>query len=110
GAFQWAQEQARKRAADQFADELPRFKEVLLKGDSQARRDALTTIARHRIVLIMDDSFVAAFAACAEDDDPQVREQTAVLAGHRWVWSAAEQNAEAIRLMLRLSRDSDRNV
>jgi HEAT repeat protein len=58
----------------------------------------------------MDDSFVAAFAKCAEDKNPQVRKQATIIAGARWVWEAQEQNPEAIKLMLKMSKDEVRDV
>ncbi len=109
-AMVWAAEEARKRAQAKHAGDLPRMKNVLENGSTQDRRATLELVARDRITLIMDDSFVAAFEACAKDEDPRVRNDVAVLAGFRWVWSAESQHAGAIDLMLRLSQDPDRDV
>src|SRR5262249_22320448 len=109
-AFAWATEQARKQARANYAERLPGIKQALEKGSSRERSDVLSLIARGRIDLIMDDSFVAAFNACAADDDPQVRRRVAVIAGERWIWSAPAQNHEAIDLELRLANDADREV
>lgn len=110
-AFVWAAEQAHQRAEKTYSSQLPQFKETLISGSSEERLKALQTILGQRIALIMDDSFVAAFAKCAEDNDPQVRVQTTIIAGAKWVWEAQEkQHPEAIQLMLRLSTDEHRDV
>jgi serine/threonine protein kinase/protein involved in polysaccharide export with SLBB domain len=109
-AFSWAAEQARQRAEKTYSSQLPQFKVVLASGSSEERLKALQTILAQRIALIMDDSFVAAFAKCAEDKDRQVRVQTTIIAGANWVWEAQEQNPEAIQLMLKLSKDDVRDV
>jgi hypothetical protein len=48
--------------------------------------------------------------ACAEDRDPAVRRKVAGIAGGRWIWRTGEQNPEAIKLMLKLSGDEDRDT
>ena len=109
-AFAWATEQAKKRAEEKYTDELPRIRETLKSGESEARRDVLRLIMRQRISLIMDDSFIEAFSAAASDPEARVRNDVARIVGGRWVWSAEKQNPEAIELMLRLSKDEDREV
>jgi hypothetical protein len=109
-AFVWAAEQAKKRAKLKYSDELPRIKQTLLRGSSHERRDALMPVTGEQIALIMDDSFLPAFASCAEDADPQVRKYVAMLVGQYWIWSAQSQNPKAIDLMMQLSKDSSREV
>jgi len=109
-AFEWAAEQARVTAEQNYADQLARFKEILLTGSSTERLEMLKTILRERIALIMDDSFIAAFARCATDPQPKIRNQVAIIAGGRWVWEPDQQSPEAIELMLELSSDDDRQV
>lgn len=109
-AFAWATERAKKRAEEKFAGELPKIRETLKNGDSEARREVLRLVMRERIALIMDDSFIGAFSAAAGDPEPAVRNDVARIAGEHWIWSAEEQNPEAIELMLRLSKDDDREV
>ena len=46
-------------------DKLPRIKQTLSEGTLLERREILRLVGSERIILIMDDSFVAAFAACA---------------------------------------------
>ena len=48
-------------------------------------------------MLILDDSFIEAWSACAKDKDPRV-------------WSAEQQKIEAIALMMELSNDLNREV
>jgi len=61
-------------------------------------------------MLIMDESYLPAFAAAGTDLDPAVRREVARTAGERWVWSADEQSSAAIALMLNLAEDEDREV
>lgn len=109
-AFEWAKEEARKRAELNLRGELPRLRKALAEGDSTERKAALEAIMRERLALIMDDSFLDAFAKCAEDDSAKNRNTATIIAGDKWVWSAKEQHPDAIALMLKLSRDSDREV
>jgi RNA polymerase sigma-70 factor (ECF subfamily) len=109
-AFEWADEQARKRARAKYGDKLPEIKKTLMGGNSFDRRETFRLIARERLDLIMDDSFVAAFRECADDKNPKVRSDVAVWVGLRWIWYARTQNPDAVDLELRLSNDADREV
>jgi hypothetical protein len=109
-AFEWATEEARKKAETNHRGDLPEIKRILTDGSSPERGQALDKILRDRIGLIMDDSFLSAFAACARDVDARVRNQAVIITGDTWVWSARKQNDEAIQLMLQLSHDPDRRV
>ncbi len=109
-AFAWSAEKAKARAEAEFTDKLPEIKEKLLHGDSEARRGVLDLINRNAIALIMDDSFIEAWKACAEDPDWRIRNEVARTFGGHWIWSATGQKPEAIELMLQLSRDEVREV
>lgn len=109
-AFDWAREQARLLAEKNFTSRLPELKDVLTRGDSSERKEALNLIQQNSISLIMDDSFIAAFDACANDPDKRIRNDVTRIAGNQWVWSAEEQNPQAIELLLRLSRDTYRDA
>ena len=109
-AFAWATEKARERAQEKFSDQLPGIKETLASGSSEKRMETLRLIAQERLTLIMDDTFVSAYARCAESPEPKIRSEVARQVGERWVWSAEKQNQEAIELMLKLSHDDDREV
>ena len=109
-AFVWASEQARKRAEAKYSNRLEEIRTTLTKGDSRGRRETLDLILGERIALIMDESFIPAFAAAATDAEPKVRELVAKIAGDRWIWSATDQPPEAIELMMQLSRDPNRHV
>ena len=63
-----------------------------------------------RVGLIMDDSFVDAFAACAADKDPAVRKAVAQTLGS--VGFGVDESAEAdgIGMLLRLTEDDDFDV
>ena len=104
------EEKRLEQAKVEFADQLPQFKQILLTGDSRARREILTTIQRERLAALLDDSFIPAFQACGADPDRKVRNEVARTAGGRWVWGAQEQDPDAIALMLELASDKVRDV
>lgn len=109
-AFDWAREETRKRAESEYRNELPAIKRALAEGDSRERRQTIEKIYRGGITLIMDDSFIEAFANCARDVDDSVRKNTARLVGGQWLWSAKIQNPQAIQLLLDMTRDPNREV
>ena len=99
---------AKKRA--EFGDQLPELRQQLLTSDSESRLAALKLTQRHGLSALMDDSFLKAMSACAQDPDHRVRREVARIAGGRWIWGNKEQPLEAIRLMLQLSGDEDRDI
>src|SRR6185436_5457575 len=109
-AFEWSADRARQRALALHQDKLPEIKKALLEGNSTKRAETIRFIETERLALIMDESFVEAFAACSRDDSARVRQSVARIAGFQWVWNAKEQNPQAIDLMLRLSQDDERSV
>lgn len=109
-AFDWAKQRAEAQAAEKYTSQLADIKNILQTGSSLQRKEAQQLIMKERITPIMDDSFISAFAACANDPDAGVRSDAARLIGGRWIWEVPVQSSEAIELMLRLSQDSDREV
>ena len=109
-AFAWAAEVARKQAEAKYSNRLEEFRTALEKGDSAKRHETLELIQRDAIASIMDESFIPAFAAAAADPDYKIRDSIATITGSRWIWNASDQAPEAIELMMRLSRDDNRNV
>ena len=109
-AFAWAEEKARDRARENYAPHLEEFRSSLLGGGSAARLKTLELFQKERIALIVDDGFLPAFAAAASDTNSKIRNMIAVTVGSRWIWHATNQHPEAINLMLRLSKDIDRQV
>lgn len=109
-AFAWAKEQARKQAEATYRGELPEIKRLLTEGSSEEREAVLKKIFQGSIALIMDDTFIPAFASCSRDLSSRVRENVAVLVGENWIWFAKEQRPGAIQLMLELTRDPEREV
>jgi len=107
---QWQRDKQLEEAKAKFSVELPRFRETLLTGGSGARYEVLSTIQRNRLAEILEDSFVPALRAAGGYSDPKVRNEVARIAGHRWVWSARQQDPNVIELMLKLSSDSNREV
>ncbi|MFB0524228.1 MAG: CARDB domain-containing protein, partial [Phycisphaerae bacterium] len=105
----WKREKFLEQKKIEFADRLPEFRDKLLTGNSKTRREVLTLIQINVIGSLLDDSFLDAMNACAEDKDPAVRSRVASIAGSRWVWSG-EENDRAIQLMLKLSYDEDRDT
>lgn len=110
GAFAWSRNKAKDRAEKRFIQDLPEIKRTLENGDSVARRNCLDHIMKNSIVLIMNDDFLQAFAACAQDADASVRRDVVRTVGQQWVWSAEEQHVLAIDLMLKMSHDADEQV
>lgn len=112
-AFAWAEARAKELAREKYSSQLEEIRGVLLDGDSVKRRQTLKLIQRERISLIMDESFISAFAAAARDRDAKVRDLATVTTGGQWIWSGrtrTNQAPEAIQLMMHLSHDSDRQV
>jgi len=109
-AVAWAKEHRRKQAKAKYTDQLPAIKAELINGNSEVRREVLELIRREGIIRIMDDSFIGAFATCAEDEDSIVRGRVATIVGTFWVWEADTANRDAIKLMLRMSHDEDKTV
>jgi hypothetical protein len=109
-AFEWATEETRKKAEINYRGELPTIKRLLTDGSSKQRLEVLEKIQKNGIALIMDDSFIPAFATCARDVDARARNEVTVVAGYNWVWSAKKQNPDAMDLMLQLSYDPDPHV
>lgn len=109
-AFAWEKQRARKFAQDHHAAEMPDIQEHLRAGTSAERREAFEKIARLRLDLIMDATFVESVGRAGADNDPKVRASAARLLGENWVWQASEQNPEAIELLMDLSRDEEVQV
>ncbi|MEN6575120.1 MAG: M56 family metallopeptidase [Phycisphaerales bacterium] len=94
-----------------YGRQLAQFKETLLTGGSEARYEILNTIGHGRKwIEILNDSFLPVLQTVGADPDHRVRTQVANVAGYRWIWSAKQQDPNAIELMLRLSSDTDRDV
>ncbi len=109
-AFAWARERDRQNALANHSGDLPGIRRALAEGSSSERRQAFQVIDQHRLALIMDETFLPAFANCAQDGEERVRSLVARVVGENWIWHAREQSAEAIQLLLTLSRDHDRQV
>lgn len=114
---EWGRKQRKQRRQEaatkvrkEFGHELPEVKQILLDGDSEARMAALRRIVVNRLYLITDKSFFDALKKCAEDKDPEVRERTAITLGQHWIWGVTPQSPEAIRIMMQLSKDDEREV
>lgn len=109
-AFAWSTARAKKRASEIYSGRLEEFRDGLVKGDSAKRRETIDTIQRESIALIMDDTFISAFAEAAKDHDEDIRRFVAVTVGSRWIWHGGEQAKAAIDLMVNLSRDESPQV
>jgi RNA polymerase sigma factor (sigma-70 family) len=95
----------RKKIRAKFGDRLPAIRQTIAAGDPLERREALDLIFRERLGLIMDDSFVDAFAACAAHKDPAVRKDLARSLGVSLFGFDGARKADAIGVLLRLSQD-----
>ena len=84
--------------AGEVADRLPEFKKTLEGGSTRERRETLRLISRERIALIMDDSYLTAFEACAADPDGIVRREVASIVSDRWIRFTTSPDRRAIIL------------
>ncbi len=111
-AFDWAAERAKGPPRPKPHVEMPEVREALRHGDGATRLAMLGRIGKENLVRDMDDTYLPDFAACAEDPDPKVREQVAIVVGGAWIWRAGLHRLSdpAVDLMLRLSRDPDPDV
>jgi C-terminal processing protease CtpA/Prc len=100
----------RKTIRAKFGDRLPAIRQALASGRPRERIEALDLALRERIFLIMDDSFVDAFGACAADKDPAVRKEVARSLGQSLFWFGGARKGEAIGVLLKLSEDPDPRV
>ena len=107
---QYTIEKATEKARIKHTAKLPEYRKALVEGDSASRRKLFDFIRADGIMLIMDDSFIAAYKACAADPDFKIRNDVAIAAGYKWVWSARVQSDEVIDLMLTLSKDKNSKV
>ncbi|RKY17586.1 MAG: hypothetical protein DRQ55_15440 [Planctomycetota bacterium] len=91
---------------------MPDVRDVLRSGDSAARLALLARISDDELTKDMDDSYLADFAAAAEDPDPAVRAELARVVCAAWIWRAGLHRISdpAVDLALRLSRDPDPDV
>ena len=96
----------RKRIRAKLGDRLPAIRLAIASGSPRERRDALDLVFREQIGLIMDDSFVDAFAACAKDNDPAVRKEVARSLGLALLGFDGARKADAIGVLLKLSEDT----
>lgn len=109
-AHAWAMKKRREEVRQRWREELPSLVAALHTGSSATRRDVLALIAREGIVLIMDDSHLAAFTQCAGDSDAEVRRQTAQIMGERWIGATGHPPEEATDLALYLALDETPSV
>ncbi len=99
-----------KSVRTKYGDRLPEFKSVLMRGASRERLDALERISRHWIGLILDESFIAAYRACADDPDVAVRRAVARTLNVLWFGIDRVPGDELIGLLVTLLNDQDRDV
>src|SRR5687768_11224099 len=80
-------------------------------GNGGDRARAIITLGESVSGELRDDSAIfAAFVACAEDKDPQVRAEVARTMGQIWIWGSKPQKLEAIELAKKLACDDDPDV
>lgn len=109
-AFDWARRRRYEYAEQNYRSSLPDILQGLSSGASQERLALLRLVEREGIMLIMEESDIPAFQACADDPQPEVRRMVAKIAGEHWVWSAPEPPLDATDLLLKLSRDTDQET
>jgi hypothetical protein len=117
GFERWQQERRLRRIRTDLQAYPARFKEALYSGDSSVRYEILKTIVdadtaypRMDMTGVLDSSFFAPMQAAATDPNPEVRGLVAQVVGNRSLWSTAEDDPNAIELLLALTWDTDREV
>jgi RNA polymerase sigma factor (sigma-70 family) len=101
----------KKTIRAKFGDRLPALRQAIAAGSPRERIAALNLLLFERIYLMMDASFVAAFTACAGDNDPAVRKAVAETLGTALMaFDGAQQQADALGVLLGLSEDEDDDV
>lgn len=79
----------------------PQVAQRLKDGDSEARREIIRELfVQPKKLLEMDDAFLDAFIACADDPDQSVQHTAYALIGERWIWKGGEQEPRAIAFLL----------
>jgi len=106
---QWEKEQYRKKRQEEFGDQLPQIREVLLKGNSKQRSEIFDLIRRKGLYILVEDSFKEPLIACLKDDHPVVKEAALRLSGGVLL-KKNEQSPDIFELMINLSRDWDHKV
>ncbi|MFA5292903.1 MAG: M56 family metallopeptidase [Phycisphaerae bacterium] len=107
---EWNQKQQTEKTIREFGNNLPEIKKTFLTGTSEERRKACKFVNRNGITLFHDSSFMAALGECAKDNDADIRAETARILGSNFVWGQNVQPAEAIEILLQLSKDQSQNV
>ena len=85
--------------------------EKLKNGDTATRKAIIREMfAEPKKLLTLDDVFLDAFMAGADDPDSGVRHTSFALIGERWIWKGGEQEPRAIAFLLKHSRDDDETI
>jgi len=105
----WSAAHRKRLAQEKYAGQLPSIKKRLLEGNSRDREETLALVMEESMLLIMDDSFVPAFVACANDPSPSVREFVPDALAC-WVTGTQGVNKEAFDNFICLGSDADPRV
>lgn len=84
--------------------------EMLINGPPQLKMHSLAMISQGNIQGDVDESFLPGFKACAEDPSSPIRSIAARLIGENFVKSKDHPNAEAMELLIKLSKDESADV
>ena len=102
----WITEIVRAKSGHRVAG----VEKALRTGQSRERLDALRLIAGERLTLLLDESFVGAFRACADDKDPAVRQEVARTLGRPRYFEGRPWGGGVVEILLGLSKDQDPKV
>ena len=89
---------------------LPGVEKAIRDGSGPERLAALRLVLDERLWLLMGESSVAAFRACAGDQDPAVRREVARTLGSSRFYEGKPWGGTGVEVLLRLAKDDDPGV
>jgi hypothetical protein len=108
-SWEWSVGPARRRALSKYGARLPEFREILRTGTARDRMRTLAFLADERIVLILDESFLAPIRACLDAPEEDVRSSVLGIVGEPWFWGHLHR-PEAVAIVLRLLKDESPGI
>ena len=82
--------------------------EKLKNGDTTVRKAIIRELfVEPKKILTLDDSFLDAFMASADDPDSGVKHTSIALIGERWIWKGGKQDLRAVAFLLKRTHDDD---
>ncbi len=111
-AFSYWKKQKVAKAEKDHGSKMTEYRNKLETGDSKTRLEIMEIMRKNHLNFIIKDhdAWMRAFTAAAADNNAKVRRWIAQSVGGSYVWNAKEIRPDAVDLLLKLARDSDRQV